>query len=68
MQTQQRAPLAVTPEVAAYLGVPVQTLYVWRTKGVGPRAVRVGKHLRYRWSDVEAWLDEHADRPRVGAA
>lgn len=61
-------PLAQTPEVAAYVGVPVQTMYVWRTKGVGPRAIRVGKHLRYRWSDVEAWLEEQADRPRVGAA
>ncbi|MDP9458993.1 MAG: helix-turn-helix domain-containing protein [Actinomycetota bacterium] len=64
---EQRRPLGATPEVAAYLGVPVQTLYVWRTKGVGPRAVRVGKHLRYRWSDVDAWLDQQADQP-VGAA
>jgi excisionase family DNA binding protein len=61
-------PLASTPEVAAYLGVPVQTLYVWRTKSAGPRAVRVGKHLRYRWADVEAWIDQQTDRPHVGAA
>ncbi|MDP9459584.1 MAG: helix-turn-helix domain-containing protein [Actinomycetota bacterium] len=64
---EQRKPLGATPEVATYLGVPVQTLYVWRTKGVGPRAVRVGKHLRYRWSDVDAWLEQQADQP-VGAA
>ncbi|GAA3172752.1 hypothetical protein GCM10010531_27850 [Blastococcus jejuensis] len=65
---EQRNPLAATPEVAAYLGVPVQTLYVWRTKSEGPRAVRVGKHLRYRWSDVDAWIESQSDRPRVGAA
>jgi excisionase family DNA binding protein len=59
----ERSPLAPTPEVAEYLGVPVQTLYVWRNKGVGPRAVRVGKHLRYRWSDVDAWLERQADQP-----
>jgi excisionase family DNA binding protein len=64
---EQRRPLALTPEVAEYLQVPVQTLYVWRTKGVGPRAVRVGKHLRYRWADVDAWIDEQANQP-VGAA
>ncbi len=64
---EQRRPLGATPEVAAYLGVPVQTLYVWRTKGAGPRAVRVGKHLRWRWSDVDEWLDQQADQP-IGAA
>ncbi len=65
---EQPRPLAHTPEVAAYVGVPVQTLYVWRTKGIGPRALRVGKYLRYRWTDVEAWLDEQADRPGAGVA
>lgn len=52
--------LISTEDLAQYLGVPVQTLYVWRTKGTGPRAVRVGKHLRYRHADVEAWLDSKA--------
>lgn len=52
----------LTPQVLAEgLGVPVQTLYVWRTKGAGPRAIKVGRHLRYRRSDVEAWLDAQAD-------
>ncbi len=65
---EQQRPLASTPEVAAYVGVPVQTMYVWRNKGMGPRALRVGKYLRYRWSDVEAWLEQQADRPGAGAA
>ena len=26
-------------------------------RGHGPRAAWIGKHLRYRWSDVEAWLE-----------
>ena len=50
--------LGTVAEVAAYLGVPDKTLYQWKYKGTGPRAIRVGKHLRYRWSDVERWLDE----------
>ncbi len=44
-------------DVSDYLGVPVKTLYRWRTTGQGPTARRVGKHLRYRPDDVEAWFD-----------
>jgi len=53
-----RAParLATPVEVAEYLRVPIKTLYQWRYQGDGPRAHRVGRHLRYRWEDVEAWL------------
>ncbi len=47
-----------TPEdVSHYLGVPVPTLYQWRWKKYGPRAIRVGRYLRYRPTDVEVWLD-----------
>jgi excisionase family DNA binding protein len=54
-------------EVASYLGVPVKTLYQWRHKGVGPRAMRVGRHLRYRRSEVDRWLDG-LDGDRAGGA
>ena len=53
-------------EVAGYLGVPVKTLFQWRYKGVGPRALRVGRHLRYRAEDVEAWLERFGDPDRRG--
>lgn len=49
-------------EVAAYLRIPKNTLYKWRVKGEGPRAIRFGKHLRFRRRDVEAWLDAHYER------
>lgn len=55
-----RKPLATLPEVSEYLGVPANTLYQWRTKKLGPRSSRVGRHIRYRWDDVEKWLDEQA--------
>ncbi len=52
-----RVPLGSTEEVAAYLGdIPVKTLIQWRYKGTGPKYVKVGKYVRYRWSDVDAWL------------
>ncbi|MGJ7442206.1 helix-turn-helix transcriptional regulator [Aquipuribacter sp. MA13-6] len=41
---------------ATFLGVPVATLYQWRRLGTGPPAYRLGKHLRYRRLEVEAWL------------
>ena len=38
-------PLLDVSELAAYLGLPVSTVYDWRTRGLGPRAYRFGKHL-----------------------
>lgn len=35
-------PLLDVTELAAYLGVPVSTLYDWRTRGKGPAAYRFG--------------------------
>ncbi len=49
-------PLLSTRDLAAYLGVPVATLYGWRYQDVGPQSFRVGRHLRYRLGDVEEWL------------
>lgn len=51
------APLWTVQDLAEYLGVPVETIYTWRTKGYGPPGRRVGKYLRYRPAEVEAWLD-----------
>lgn len=50
-------------ELAAYLDVPVKTLYAWRYRSEGPPALRVGRHLRYRWSDVQAWIEQRVDAP-----
>jgi len=48
-------------EVAGYLGVPVRTVYSWRATSKGPRGFRVGKFVRYKASDVAAWLERQAD-------
>ena len=45
-------------EVARRLDIPKKTLYQWRYKGTGPRSHRLGRHVRYRWSEVLAWFDE----------
>lgn len=49
--------------LAEYLGVPLATVYAMNSKGTGPRRIRVGKHIRYRRSDVEAWLNTQAIEP-----
>lgn len=53
-------------ELADYLAIPVKTVYNWRTSGKGPRGVRIGRHLRFRWSDVQEWLDDNADPAEEG--
>ncbi|MDO3167207.1 helix-turn-helix domain-containing protein [Mycobacteroides abscessus subsp. abscessus] len=54
-------------ELAAHLGVPVRTLAEWRYRGGGPRFVKVGRHVRYRHEDVDAWMAAHT-RQRTGVA
>lgn len=51
-----------TAELAAWLQVPPETVYKWRYTGSGPRGVRLGRHVRYRRTDVEAWLTERRQR------
>ncbi len=47
------------------LGVPVPTIYAWRYRGEGPRGYKLGRHVRYRLSDVNKWLEDHADVPKA---
>lgn len=57
MSTSDRRPLATPEQVSEYLGVPVDTLYQWRYRRIGPRASKIGRHLRYQWRDVEAYVE-----------
>ncbi|MDH6701370.1 helix-turn-helix domain-containing protein [Streptomyces griseoviridis] len=47
-------------ELADFLGVPLNTVYIWNHRHQGPRAHKVGRYLRYRWPEVEAWLEAQA--------
>ena len=53
--------LLAPQELADFLSVPLGTLYQWRSRGGGPKGIRVGKHLRYRMTDVDAFLDANTD-------
>lgn len=53
----------LTPQnLSERLGVPLKTVYIWRERGKGPRGFRVGKYVRYRLEDVEAWEQEQLDK------
>ena len=59
-------PIMTIDEAAHYLAIPKATLYTWRTwrtrrVGYGPRALKVGGCLRYRRSDLEAWIVAHLE-------
>lgn len=59
-------PVLTLSALAAQLGVSVQTMYDLRSQGRGPRGFRVGRELRFRVSEIEAWLArlEEADALR----
>ena len=54
-------------QVADYLQIPRGTLYQWRHRGTGPLGIRVGRFVRYRVADVEAWLEQQAAAERQPA-
>jgi len=44
-------------QAAVFLNLSVRTLQAWRIKMAGPRFVRAGRAIRYRRSDLVAWID-----------
>jgi excisionase family DNA binding protein len=48
-------------DLAGRLHVSVQTIYDLRSRGRGPRGFRVGREIRFRISEVEAWLARMED-------
>ena len=64
MATATSSDLLTRSEAAAFLGVKPQTLSVWATaKRYGLPYVKCGSLVRYRKSDLEAFLD----RRTIGA-
>jgi len=59
LKSSQPSQLLTPQQLAEYLQKPPKTLAEWRSRGVGPKYLKPGGHdVRYRLSDVEAWLDE----------
>ncbi|WP_327017645.1 helix-turn-helix transcriptional regulator [Cryobacterium sp. MP_3.1] len=46
-------------EVAELLRLPERTLEDWRLTHTGPPYLKLGRHVRYDFQDVLAWVHEH---------
>ena len=59
--------LLLAPEVAVILRTPVKTLAYWRSQGIGPEWIPLGKRITYQRSAVEAYIAQQAERARAAA-
>lgn len=57
--------LLTTPEAAKLIGTTASNLRVWRCRGVsGPPWVKIGEAtIRYRLSDIQAWIASNTRSP-----
>lgn len=60
--------LLLMSEVAELLGLPVRTLEHWRLQGRGPKSAKIGRRVKYRERDVQAWVDAQFERSGTPAA
>jgi DNA-binding transcriptional MerR regulator len=49
------APYLTIDDLAERYQVPVATVRYWRHRGEGPKAVKIGRFVRYKFNDVLAW-------------
>ena len=49
--------LMVNKEAAVYLRISADTLRRWRSKGSGPRYIKINGRILYRRRDLERFLD-----------
>lgn len=56
-------PLANQDDVCQFTGMTRGQLAQHRYRGTGPKFIRLtGRQIRYRWSDIEEWLDQRTAR------
>lgn len=52
--------LLSTHQAAAYLGLNPRTLQIWRTQGGSDLPwIQVGRKVKYRWGDIQEYLQAH---------
>lgn len=54
---EDRSAVATPKEVAEYLHQTEDSLAQTRYRGTGPKFIKHGRKVLYRWSDVYAYLD-----------
>ena len=58
-----RDKLLTAADLSEHLGVPEKTLADWRSRGIGPAYVRLGRHCRYRAEDVAVYIESRLKHP-----
>ncbi|WP_165788073.1 helix-turn-helix domain-containing protein [Arthrobacter glacialis] len=43
-------------EICRELQIPLPTFYQWRSRGIGPHAYKIGRHVRVSRTDLDAWI------------
>jgi len=62
-------PFLDSDQAAEYLGLKRTTLEAWRTRGSGPRFVKLGRLVKYRRSDLDAFIESRVrSNPSEAAA
>jgi excisionase family DNA binding protein len=61
-QATDDAPLLTTARAAEVLNVSGRYLEMLRVRGGGPPFVSLGRTIRYRRADINAWLDSRTRR------
>jgi excisionase family DNA binding protein len=56
-----RDEILTTEEVCTLLKIKKATLYRHTSQGTGPPFYKIGKHNRWKRSEVMAWFDAHLD-------
>ena len=54
-----------TSDLAAHLGVPVQSIHDLRHAHRGPHGFRVGREMRYRLYEVQHWVEDLESQDRA---
>jgi excisionase family DNA binding protein len=58
--TNQHEPFRTIADLCQWLGIPKKTIYKWTSdRHTGFPSYKVGKHLRFRFSEVESWLRKY---------
>jgi excisionase family DNA binding protein len=47
-----------TEQVSSYIGLAKQTITELRVKGGGPKFCKIGRAVRYKREDLDAWIDQ----------
>jgi len=55
-EIEEEAVVWDTDEAAAYMRISPRTLVSWRSRGMGPTYVKVGRRVVYLQRDIVAWL------------